>query len=59
MNISQFGHSNIKFGPFGRYTEMMLDFAEIVRGKRENKYSYDYELAVQRMLLKACGNFNS
>jgi len=51
--------ADIKFGPFGRYTEMMLDFAEIVRGKRENKYSYDYELAVQRILLKACGNFNN
>ena len=55
----RFGNSgtDMTFGPFGRYTEMMEDFAQIVRGERENRFSYEDELAVQRMLLKACGNW--
>lgn len=48
---------DLKFGPFGRYTDMMRDFAAVVRGERENAFPYDYELRVQRMLLKACGNW--
>lgn len=56
---NQFGKSgkDVVFGPFGRYLEMMKDFAEIVRGEHENKFSYDYELTVQRLLLQACGNW--
>ena len=55
----QFGKSgrDVVFGPFGRYFEMMQDFANIVRGEYDNKYSYDYELSVQRLLLQACGNW--
>lgn len=49
---------DIRFGPFGRYLEMMQDFASIVRGEYENPYTYDYELLVQRTLLKACGNWS-
>ena len=54
----RFGNSgtDLTFGPFGRYTEMMEDFAQIVRGERANQFSYEDELAVHRMLLKACGN---
>ena len=37
-----------------RYDAMMKNFAELVRGK-ENPYSYDYELALYRLLLRACG----
>ena len=57
----QFGKAGetIRFGPFGRYLEMMQDFAKIVRGEHENKFTYDYELAVQRMLLKACDNWEN
>lgn len=53
----QFGKAgkDIRFGPFGRYLEMMQDFAAIVRGEKENQFTYDYELAVQRLLLTACG----
>ena len=40
--------------PFGRYGDMMKNFAEMVRGK-ENPYSYDYELNLHRLILKACG----
>ena len=40
--------------PFGRYDRMMLNFAEMVRGK-ENPYTYDYELELYKLILKACG----
>ena len=40
--------------PFNRYDSMMRHFAEVANGK-ENPYSYDYERAVYRLLLKACG----
>lgn len=34
---------------------MMEGFAEIVRGEKQNPYSMDYELALYRILMKACG----
>lgn len=37
-----------------RYDAMMRNFAEMVRGK-ENPYSYDYELGLYELVLKACG----
>ena len=37
-----------------RYDGMMRNFAELVRGK-ENPFSYDYELELYRLVLKACG----
>ena len=40
--------------PFGRYREMIENFALMVRGK-ENPYSYDYELGLYELILKACG----
>ena len=46
---------DVVFGPFGRYTEMMTDFAAVVRGEKKISFDYDYELMVQRTLLKACG----
>ncbi len=39
----------------GRYDEMMLDFAKMVRGERKNPYSSAYELTLQKAILKACG----
>ncbi len=39
---------------FDRYDAMMRNFAEMVRGK-ENPYSYDYELGLYKLILKACG----
>ena len=38
----------------GRYDRMMLNFAEMVRGK-ENPFTYDYELKLYKLILKACG----
>ena len=37
-----------------RYDGMMRNFAELVRGK-ENPYTYDYELSLYRLVLRACG----
>ena len=39
-----------------RYTAMMSAFGEMVRGERENPYTYDYELELFRTLMKCCGN---
>lgn len=39
---------------YDRYDDMMRNFAEIVRGK-ENPYSYDYELGLYKLILRACG----
>lgn len=41
--------------PNGRYDDMMLEFAACVRGDMENPYSGEYEIALQRALLQACG----
>ncbi len=38
-----------------RYDDMMLDFAAMVRGEKENPYSYESEAECQRMVLAACG----
>lgn len=39
---------------YDRYDAMMRNFAEIIRGK-ENPYPYDYELALYKLVLRACG----
>ncbi len=39
---------------FDRYLEMMRDFARIIRGETENKYSYDYELELYKTVLECC-----
>ena len=39
---------------FHRYEAMMRNFAEMIRGK-ENPYTYDYELGLYRLIMKACG----
>ena len=39
----------------GRYDEQVLEFAECIRGERENPFTYEYELALQKATLQACG----
>ena len=39
---------------YDRYDDMMRNFAEMVRGK-ENPYTYDYELNLHKLVLRACG----
>lgn len=41
--------------PFDRYDGMMAAFASMVRGEKENPYTYDYELTLHRTILRACG----
>lgn len=41
--------------PFQRYENMLLAFAEMVRGNKENPYTLDYELELFRTLMKCCG----
>ena len=38
-----------------RYDPMLKSFAEMVRGEKENPWSYDYELELYKSILKACG----
>ena len=45
----------ITFGPYGRYTEMLADFAAILRGEKVfDKEQYAYERMVHKLVLKAC-----
>lgn len=37
-----------------RYDNMMRSFASYVRGKKQNPYTYDYELELYKLVLKAC-----
>ena len=41
--------------PFQRYEAMMLAFAQMVRGEKENPYTLDYELELFKLILKCCG----
>lgn len=52
---SQTGETRQSNEPFLRYDRMMEAFAAMVRGERENPYSYDYELLVYKCTLLACG----
>lgn len=40
---------------FNRYDAMMENFAERIKGKKEQVYTCDYELNLYRLLQKACG----
>ena len=39
---------------YDRYDSMLFNFAQLVGGK-ENPYSYDYELSLYKLVLRACG----
>ena len=54
MRIWQAEWTESTSAPYDRYDDMMKNFAEIVRGK-ENPYSYDYELKLFALILRACG----
>ena len=44
-----------KSEPFQRYEAMIVAFAEMIRGDRENPYTLDYELDLFKTVLKCCG----
>ncbi len=39
----------------GRYDELMLDFAQCVRGEKENPFGYEHELMIHKATLMASG----
>ena len=39
---------------YDRYSSMMLSFAQMVRGEKENPYTYDYELQLFKIIKKCC-----
>ncbi len=39
---------------YGRYDAMMRDFHSFVTGEKENPFTYEYELALQKTLLEIC-----
>lgn len=39
----------------GRYDDMILDFAQFVRGVKDNPYNYEYEIQLHELILAACG----
>ena len=41
--------------PYDRYDGMMASFAAMVRGEKENPYSYEYELNLYKLILQSCG----
>ena len=40
---------------FDRYETMLLSFAEMVRGEKQNPYTYEYEKLLHHTVLLACG----
>lgn len=42
-----------------RYENMMRSFGEMVLGKKENPWSYDYELELYKTIMKACGGMGN
>lgn len=50
------GTHNLKLEPYtDRYIGQLTDFAHYIRGLKENPYSLDYELDVQKVILAASG----
>ena len=39
----------------GRYDLMVQDFAAYIRGEKRNPFDHDYEIALQKATLQACG----
>ena len=39
---------------YDRYDSMMSSFASMVRGEKQNPYTYDYELELYKTILKCC-----
>ncbi len=44
-----------QYPPFGRYDDMMRDFARIVRGEKQNDFPIEHEERVFRLLNRICG----
>lgn len=51
----QFNGKFTKTNYFNRFDAMLKNFADIAKERKENPYSYDYELSLFKLLLKSCG----
>ena len=51
----QFEGKHTKTDYFNRFDAMLENFADVAKGRKENPYSYDYELSLFKLLLKSCG----
>lgn len=51
----QFEGKHTKTDYFNRFDTMLENFADVAKGRKENPYSYDYELSLFKLLLKSCG----
>ncbi len=57
LNVKYEEHKYPHMTYLERYDDMMLDFAAMVRGEKENPFDYDYELECQKLVLAACGRY--
>lgn len=48
----------LRFNPYKRYDDMMVDFAQIIYGERENSYSYEHEINLKRLIGQAAQTGN-
>lgn len=39
---------------FGRYTDMLNEFAKYINGEKENPFDYEYERNLHRLILQSC-----
>ena len=37
------------------FSQTGMSFADVAKGRKENPYTYDYELSLFKLLLKSCG----
>lgn len=51
----QFNGKFTKTNYFNRFDAMLKNFADVAKGRKENPYTYDYELSLFKLLLKSCG----
>ena len=49
--------ATITYGPYNRYTEMLEEFASLIRKEIANPYSYEYEKLLHRVLLACCQDY--
>lgn len=62
MSVTKTGHSSdfgsraqiTEFPVFGRYDDMMIDFAKTVAGEKENEFDYERELEVYKLITELC-----
>lgn len=49
------GYQDVRFGKYERYVADAADIAAVVRGRKQNDFSFEHDLAVQETLLRASG----